>query len=151
MTHEQNQITEMADLKIPCKAEHELTKLFRLKLVANDTKQQTTQVVRLRRKGGVVVQDCDIYIGRRLTQGGWDLPTSKWHNPYAVKKTGSVTTAEQAVKLYEEYMRKPEQANLIAALPELVSKRLGCWCKNKGHEPCHGDVLIKLLKEKNLI
>jgi predicted RNA methylase len=32
----------------------------------------------------------------------------------------------------------------MAALPELVGKRLGCHCKPL---PCHGDVLIKLLEE----
>ena len=30
-----------------------------------------TTVVRLRRAQGVVVQDCDVYIGRACQQGGW--------------------------------------------------------------------------------
>ena len=33
-------------------------------------------VVRPRVKGGVIVQDCDIYIGRKQTQGGWNLKES---------------------------------------------------------------------------
>ena len=35
-------------------------------------------------------------------------------------------------------------AALFAALPELADKRLGCYCHPL---PCHGDVLIRLLKE----
>lgn len=30
---------------------------------------EKTTVVRIRRKGGIIVQDCDIYIGRRQTMG----------------------------------------------------------------------------------
>ena len=36
----------------------------------------------------------------------------------------------------------------LAALPELVDKVLACWCKPKA---CHGDVLIKIMKERGLI
>ena len=41
-----------------------------------------TPVVRMRRHKGYVVQDCDVYIGRECRRGGWDLPASKWANPY---------------------------------------------------------------------
>jgi hypothetical protein len=34
-----------------------------------NTNIQQTSVVRIRRKNGVVVQDCDVYIGRRQTMG----------------------------------------------------------------------------------
>jgi hypothetical protein len=40
----------------------------------------------------------------------------------------------------EDVEAKPE---LIAALPELSGKKLGCWCKPN---PCHGDVLVDLFK-----
>jgi len=96
------------------------------------------QVVRIRRQGGVVVQDCDVYIGREVTMGGWNLPTSKWANPYAVKVYGR----DQCLRLYETYIRG--RSDLIAALPELKGKRLGCWCHP---EPCHGDILIRLYRE----
>lgn len=33
----------------------------------------------------------------------------------------------------------------MAALSELKGKTLGCWCKPN---PCHGDVLLTLLKEE---
>jgi len=78
------------------------------------------RVVRLKRSKGVVVQDCDVYIGRRMTMGGWNLPESKWKNPYTVKECGS---NEAAVKKFEEYIRnKPE---LLADIEELRGKSLG--------------------------
>jgi len=98
----------------------------------------TPKVVRIKRKGGIVVQDCDVYIGRRLTMGGWDLPDSKWANPFSVKTYGR----EEAIRKYKEYiLSKPE---LIKALGELKGKTLGCWCHP---ESCHGDVLVELYKE----
>jgi len=100
-----------------------------------------TQVVRIRRKKtGEVVQDCDIYIGRRMTMGGWNLPQSKWANPFPVKKESE---RADALRKYEEWIRT--QPHLIASLEELRGKRLGCWCKPKA---CHGDILIRLMDEK---
>lgn len=99
------------------------------------------RVVRLRRSASAgVIQGCDVYIGRRCTKGGWDLPQSKWANPYSVKECGS---AEEAVCRYEEWiLRRPD---LLSMLSELEGKTLGCWCKPG---PCHGDVLVTLFKAK---
>ncbi|QBZ81499.1 hypothetical protein pclt_cds_913 [Pandoravirus celtis] len=99
-----------------------------------------TRVVRLRRRGGHIVQDCDVYIGRRWTAGGWDLPQSEWANPYTVRQVGS---AAEAVRLYEhEHLaRQPDLVAKVASLKGLV---LGCWCKNRPDDPCHGDVLARL-------
>ena len=47
-----------------------------------------TTVVRLRRKDGIIIQDCDIYIGRKWDLGGWDLKQSEYHNPFPLKKYG---------------------------------------------------------------
>lgn len=97
-----------------------------------------TSLVRIRRQGGVVVQDCDVYIGRRVERGGWDLAASKWANPFSVAAVGS---AEEAVRRYRAYLvGRPE---LLAALPELKGKVLGCWC---APGPCHGDVLVEMVK-----
>ena len=96
-------------------------------------------VVRIRRQGGKVVQDCDLYIGRLCTQGGWNLPASKWANPFTVKAYGR----EEALQKYEQHVR--ETPDLWNALEELEGKILGDWCKP---DPCHGDILIKLLNEK---
>lgn len=106
----------------------------------------TPTVVRIRRKDNKVVQDCDVYIGRRMTQGGWNLPNSIWANPYQVKDYG----LNEAIRLYEEHLRA-----LIAKNPatwkmrilELSGKSLGCWCKDKTTSPCHGDIIVKIFSE----
>lgn len=107
----------------------------------------TTSVVRLRRQGGKVVQDCDIYIGRSCTMGGWNLTESKWHNPFSVKGCG---TAEEACRKYETYIRN--KPSLLKCLSELEGKKLGCWCKHttevSERPTCHGEILLKLLEEK---
>src|SRR3990167_1052603 len=99
-----------------------------------------TRIVKLCRKNNVVIQDCDVYIGRKVTLGGWNLHQSKWANPFKIKECGS---AENAVRKYEDFIRK--QPRLLQDLYELEGKTLGCWCKP---EPCHGDVLVKLINEK---
>ncbi len=96
----------------------------------------TTTVVKLKRSKGEIVQGCDVYIGRRINMGGWSLPDSKWANPYKLKEHG-----ENTLVLYEQYLCS--RPDLLASLHELKGKVLGCWCKIKGYEPCHGDVLIK--------
>ena len=95
-----------------------------------------TTIVRIQRRGGKVVSDCDLYIGRQVTRGGWDLPASKWANPYTIAACGS---AERAVALYEAYLLQTPA--LMASLGELRDKVLGCFCKPA---PCHGDVLVRL-------
>ena len=70
-----------------------------------------------------------VYIGR----------PSKWGNPFKIGVDG---TREEVVKKYEEYIRKTPA--LLESLSELVGKDLVCWC---APQLCHGDVLIKLIKE----
>ena len=97
-------------------------------------------VVCLKRKGGVVVQGCDVYIGRRITMGGWNLSDSIWANPYKVGKDGNL---DQVIASYREYVLNNNF--LISQLHTLSGKSLGCWCKGKkGREKCHGDVLVEL-------
>ena len=91
-------------------------------------------VVRIRRNWkGEILQDCDVYIGRAVHRGGWDLPCSDWNNPFP---------RHIPLERYEKYLRE-ERPDLMARLPELYGKRLGCWCKP---ELCHGDVLVYLIK-----
>jgi len=73
--------------------------------------------------------------------GGWRLPKSKWANPYKPGKDGTI---DEVLEKYKEHILS--QPVLIQALPELKGKILGCWCKKKGHELCHGDVLVQLLE-----
>ena len=73
--------------------------------------------------------DYDVYIGR----------PSKWGNPYVIGPDG---TREEVIAKYGEHIRTSK--TLMRALPTLSGKVLGCWCPPK---PCHGDVLIAILKE----
>lgn len=95
-------------------------------------------VVRIKRRNGEIVQDCDVYIGRAVNRGGWKLKASKWKNPFSVKKYGR----EGAIEKYREYVLN--NTSLMNSLHELQGKRLGCWC---APEPCHGDVLVELVKK----
>ena len=74
---------------------------------------------------------------------------SKWGNPFTHKlgrRQGyaqfMVETREEAVAKYEEWIRSNEYPR--SALEELRGKVLGCYCAPL---PCHGDVLLKLLRE----
>jgi hypothetical protein len=68
----------------------------------------------------------DVYIGR----------PSKWGNPFQVGRDG---TREQVIERYERWLLT--QPELLAALPELAGRTLGCWCAPRA---CHGDVLARL-------
>lgn len=79
----------------------------------------------------------DVYIGR----------PSKWGNPFPVPSRGYDREADpdRILERYEAHVRsRPE---LMAALPELRGKVLGCWCAPKR---CHGDVLLRLAEEAHL-
>jgi hypothetical protein len=72
----------------------------------------------------------DIYIGR----------PSKWGNPFVIGKDGN---RDEVISKYEMYiMNNP---SLIDALPELVGKVLGCWCKPL---TCHGDILVRMVEDR---
>jgi hypothetical protein len=76
--------------------------------------------------------------------GGWKLSQSKWHNPFKLKDYNN--DFDKVLELYEHYIRNNK--SLMNDLEELRSKTLGCWCKNKQSDKCHGDILLKLLDEK---
>ena len=80
-----------------------------------------------------------LYIGRSVTHHIPEAVESKWHNPYHKDDVGG---ADNAVKMYEEYLRNKEE--LLNCISELEGKELGCWCKPG---PCHGDVLIRVFNE----
>lgn len=99
-----------------------------------------TRVVCIQRRtiNGVsmVVQGCQIYVGRQQTQGSWNLPRSEWANPFTIKQCGS---AEAAVTRYCQWL--VTQPQLMAKIPSLKGKCLGCWCSDG---PCHAKVLAAL-------
>jgi Domain of unknown function (DUF4326) len=83
----------------------------------------------------------DVYIGRQrgpaMWRGGYHLPRSDWANPFKVGKDGS---REVVVEKYKRYLLT-ERPDLVARLPELKGKALGCWC---APDLCHGHVLARL-------
>lgn len=60
-----------------------------------------------------------------------------WGNPFEIGKHGN---REAVIERYANYL--PTNPDLLKQLPTLRGKCLGCWCKP---EPCHGDVLVKML------
>lgn len=87
-----------------------------------------TMVVHVNDAGGY-----DVYIGRAVRRRGFE--GSKWGNPFPL----AMGTREQVIEAFRRHLL--ESPDLLAALPELKGKRLGCWCKPKA---CHGDVLAEL-------
>jgi hypothetical protein len=79
----------------------------------------------------------DVYIGRANPRSG--LKASIWANPFVIGKDG---TREEVMAKYRAWL--PTQADLIARLPDLNSKVLGCWC---APEACHGDILSQLANQ----
>lgn len=101
--------------------------------------KNNTVVVNLRK------EPYDVYIGRA---GKGQLGT--FGNPYHVGKICSRCkkqhlTAEDTLPCYEEHLRELlKQKSFCYKLMSLKGKRLGCFCKPG---PCHGDVIVKVLKE----
>lgn len=91
----------------------------------------------------------NVYIGRKESVfiDGERFPKedSLWANPYKVTRGMPPRTS---CRKYEEYIisRIANERDFIKNLLALKGKNLGCWCKEKGNEMCHGDVLLKLLQ-----
>jgi hypothetical protein len=107
-------------------------------------------IVKIKRENGQIAQGCDVYIGRRCSQGGWNLKDSIWGNPYPVKTYGR----DLSVQLYELSARKTLTEQQSIVLPEYIkllsTERpivLGCWCKRTPGVKCHGDIILKICKE----
>ena len=89
-------------------------------MAARETQTKKTKVVHC--KHGTH----DVYIGR----------PSQWGNPFVIGKDG---TREQVIQKYRNWLMT--QPSLLAAMPELKGRTLGCWCSPAA---CHGDVLAEL-------
>ncbi|MFJ9903564.1 DUF4326 domain-containing protein [Streptomyces sp. NPDC101152] len=82
-----------------------------------------------------------VYVGRRWTLGGWDLPGHPLRNPFAYdtpKRRRDGTRAE-VMAMYRAYLL--ERPDLLELVEELRGKTLACWCAPL---PCHADVLADL-------
>ena len=94
-----------------------------------------SEVVDVHKKKGIT-PDYDIYIGRKVRWVDWTYD-SKWGNNFYAD-----------LEAYERHIR----FYLWDELDQLEGQRLGCWCINtKKLTPvkCHGQILMKLLREKN--
>lgn len=72
------------------------------------------------------IEKFDVYIGR----------PSAWGNPFLLRKGQD---RELVISRYRKYLLS--RPDLLARLPELRGKRLGCYCAPLS---CHGDVLAEL-------
>jgi hypothetical protein len=77
-----------------------------------------------------------VYIGRNMSYYVKGANTSKWANPFSVKKYG----IDKSLELYKEHLVK---SKLVDHIDELRGKTLGCWCSPG---PCHGDILAEISK-----
>lgn len=93
---------------------------------------------------------CEVYIGRRQTG-------MHYGNPFGIEGIKSqlavktFKTRAEAIAAYQDWLAgvqygevEPERRRwILANLPRLAGKRLGCYCKPLA---CHGDVLVALLE-----
>lgn len=77
-----------------------------------------------------------VYVGRAMHRGGWHLPASPFASPF---RPGVDGTRSEVLEKYRTWLL--DQPSLLARLPELRGKRLGCWCVPL---PCHAQVLAEL-------
>lgn len=104
----------------------------------------TTKVVNIRRDAAEVKQAVRdgryTYIGRGMG--------SLWGNPFTWK-TGTqadfLVPKDECLTRYEAWIR--QQPDLMAKLPDLRGRILGCFCKPA---PCHGDILVRLIEELDI-
>jgi hypothetical protein len=69
--------------------------------------------------------------------------SSPFANPFKLNKDGN---RKEIIQKYKKYIKKrlDSDNDLQKLLLNMKNKNLGCWCHP---EPCHGDVLIDLIKK----
>jgi hypothetical protein len=108
---------------------------------------------RLQYKRSIRLPENAIYVGRPSPFGNpfQIIKTgSSWHvvgpNTHALPAPTKPEARAIAVKLYSEWLAKPEQAALrIRIAKELVGHDVACWCPLDGL-PCHGDLLLEMAR-----
>jgi len=70
--------------------------------------------------------------------------TTIFGNPFKIKKG---CTRKQSIEKFKSYFYNRIKTDKVfrQRIKALGGHVLGCWCKPN---PCHGDILLKLLKEK---
>lgn len=93
-----------------------------------------------------------LYIGRNMSFYVPGTVASKWANPFTLRRG---LTRVEALALYEQHIRNtPALWNALSELAQMTE--LGCWCRENpdgqpradGADACHGDVLIRLMRER---
>lgn len=77
-----------------------------------------------------------VYVGRPMHRGGWHLADSELASPF---RPGPDGTREEVLAKYREHLLS--RPDLLALLPDLRGKRLGCWCVP---ELCHAQVIAEI-------
>jgi hypothetical protein len=77
-----------------------------------------------------------VYVGRAMHRGGWHLDGSPLASPY---RPGPDGTREDVIQKYRVHLLS--RPDLLALLPALRGRRLGCWCVP---ERCHAEVIAEL-------
>jgi hypothetical protein len=77
-----------------------------------------------------------VYVGRAMHRGGWHLAASPLANPF---RPGPAGSRQEVMAAYREYILA--RPGLLALLPDLRGRRLGCWCAPL---PCHAEVIAEL-------
>lgn len=83
-------------------------------------------VVHLKKKNGKIVNEYDVYIGRKINNKYWQLPQSKFCNPFSIRQyemkgMNKEAARKASIKAYKKYLEK--NTFLKAHLFELVGKR----------------------------
>jgi hypothetical protein len=76
-----------------------------------------------------------VWVGCRVHRGGWHLEGSPLASPY---RPGPDGTRDEVVEKYRAYLIRPD---LLAQLPSVPGRRLGCWCVP---QRCHAEVIAEL-------
>lgn len=87
-----------------------------------------------------ISRENSVYIGRDMSFYVEGATASKWENPFNLKDY----SMESVLELYRLHIEMSPD-NLKEQLHELEGKELGCWCYPN---PCHGDILMNMLKKK---
>ncbi len=100
----------------------------------------------------------NVYIGRKgivfIRGERFPKENSIWANPFKVGRDGNIGSC---LAQFEAHIRKKiENENLNEQLKTLNGRNMGCWCVSKMVHcnevgipmVCHGQVLLKLLKEQ---
>ena len=89
----------------------------------------------------------NVYIGRGgvvfIDKERYPKKASIFANPYKITPN---TTREEVLERYKYYIieKISNDKNYAIELLKLKGKNLGCWCYP---EPCHGNVLLKLIEK----